>query len=76
MVNPVCIRTFANRIAAEIAQARLESAGVDAFIVADDAGGAAPYIAYVHGGARLMVGPDDAQRAEAILGEMESDPGL
>jgi hypothetical protein len=71
MSDEVCLRTFASRTDAEIAEAQLRSAGVDAYIVADDAGGAAPHIAYVSGGARLMVRREDIERAQQLLQESE-----
>jgi len=70
MSDQVCLRTFGNRTDAEIAEERLRSAGIEASVVVDDAGGAAPHIAYTTGGARLMVRERDARWADEILQEL------
>ena len=71
MSDTVCLRTFPNRTAAEFAEAALRSAGIEAFVTADDAGGAAPYVAFTTGGARLMVRRRDAERATRLLEESQ-----
>jgi hypothetical protein len=71
MSDWVCVRTFRDRIAAEAGEAVLRGAGIEASIRADDAGGAAPYIAYTTGGARLMVRNTDAARAQELLQDVQ-----
>ena len=62
----VVIRTFANRIEAELAQSALEAGEVESLIQADDAAGEAPGL-WLHG-VRLLVRADDAAHAAEILG--------
>jgi len=71
MSDWLCVRTFRDRIAAEAAEAVLRGAGIETSIRVDDAGGAAPYIAYTTGGARLMVRTADATRAQELLQDMQ-----
>jgi Putative prokaryotic signal transducing protein len=60
------IRTFINNVDAELARGALEAAGIDSMIRADDCGGTRPHLWM--GGVELLVRPDDAARAEEILG--------
>ena len=62
----VVVRTFLNRIDADLAQGALESAGIDAMVAADDAGGNRPGLWM--GGVRLLVREEDAEQAGEILG--------
>ncbi len=71
MTETVCVRTFADRIAAEAAEAVLRGAGIEAFIRSDDAGGAAPHIGYTTGGARLMVKSGELERAKQVLQDVQ-----
>ena len=59
------IGTFATRSEAEIAQGLLASAGIDASVSSDDAGGAYPFD--LSGGALLLVDEDDAEAASELL---------
>jgi hypothetical protein len=70
MSDTIAIRSFPNRIAAEAAEAVLRTAGVEAVVVSDDAGGAAPHIGYTTGGARLMVRRSQAEQARRLLDEL------
>jgi len=63
---PVRIGSYPSRLEAEMAQGLLRSAGVSAWLVADDAGGAYPF--QLSGGVQLMVDEADQQRAEDVLG--------
>ncbi len=47
----------------------LESEGIEAMVLADDAGGAYPMLQFVRG-VRLLVYREDAYRARQILKEM------
>jgi Putative prokaryotic signal transducing protein len=63
----VAVRTFLNRIEAELARSALEAAEIDAMVSADDAGGASAGL-WVSRGVRLLVRAEDVCRAEDILG--------
>ena len=63
----VVLRTFENGVQAELAKSALESADVDSFIQADDAGGMRPHLAMNR--VRLVVRSEDAEKAQAILGD-------
>jgi putative signal transducing protein len=62
--------TYATRSDAELAQTALTAAGIESVIESDDAGGAYPFD--LSGGARLLVGEDDAEDAATILGDRPS----
>ena len=62
----VVVRTFLNRIDADLAQGALEAAGIDAVISADDAEGNQPGLWM--GGVRLLVREDDLEEAGEVLG--------
>lgn len=64
----VAIRIFPSRIDAELAQGALSAAGIDAFVSGDDAGGMRPHLAVA--GFRLLVRPDDAEQAGALINEL------
>jgi len=66
----VPVATFGTRSEAEIVQGLLASAGIDASISADDAGGAYPFV--LSGGAQLLVDEDDVEAATQVLAS-ESD---
>jgi hypothetical protein len=68
--DAVVLETFPNRIEAEMAAGLLESEGVPAMVLADDAGGAYPSLQFVRG-VRLMVAAADRYRALEILKAME-----
>ena len=61
----VPMATFGTRSEAEIVQGLLASAGIDASISADDAGGAYPFV--LSGGAQLLVDEDDVKAATQVL---------
>jgi len=64
MSESVCVRKFANKMEAEVAQGVLESCGVKSVVMADDAGGMIPPLAKE---ARLMVMEEDLQKAREAL---------
>jgi putative signal transducing protein len=68
--DAVVLETFYSRIEAEMAAGLLESEGVPALVMADDAGGAYPSLQFVRG-VRLMVAAADRYRAREILQAME-----
>ncbi len=67
--DAIVLETFASRIEAEMAAGLLESEGVPAMVVADDASGALPPLQFVRG-VRLMVAAEDQYRAREILKAM------
>ena len=71
--DAIVLETYANRIEAEMAAGLLESEGVEAIVMADDAGGAYPSLQFVRG-VRLLVYREDEARAREILRDME-EPG-
>lgn len=66
MMDLITIRTFLNRVEAEIAQGALAADGIESIVSADDAGGVRPGLWM--GGVRLLVRAEDAERAERSLG--------
>jgi hypothetical protein len=62
----VKVATFNNEAEAELARGRLEEAGIQAFVAADDAGGMYPVFQMVRG-VKLLVAPVDADSAREIL---------
>ncbi len=71
--DAVVLETFSNRIEAEMAAGLLEAEGIEAMVVADDAGGAYPMLQFVRG-VRLLVDQEDEARARDILAAM-AQPG-
>ena len=65
--------TFASRYEAEFARETLRVAGIDAILLADDAGGAYAGLSFT-GQARLLVHSSDAERAKALISEASSIP--
>jgi hypothetical protein len=61
----VAVRTYLNKIDAEIAQGALEAADIESMISADDAGGLRPGLWM--GGVRLLVRVEDVDRAARVL---------
>jgi hypothetical protein len=62
----VVVRTFGNRIDAELAHSALEAADIESTIMDDDGGGTQPEL-WLRG-VTLMVRAEDAARAAEILG--------
>ncbi len=73
--NAVILETFPNRISAEMAAGLLESEGIEALVLADDAGGAYPMLQFIRG-VRLLVAPEDEAQAREILAAMAAGEGL
>jgi hypothetical protein len=61
------VARFSSRTEAEIAVARLESDGIEAFASVDDGGGAIPALDLVRG-VRILVAAENEERARASLG--------
>jgi hypothetical protein len=67
------IRTFANTIEANLAEAVLEANGIPSTLISDDAGGMMPWLHSLHP-IRLMVRGSDVELAVALLdGKAPSD---
>lgn len=64
------VRTYLNKMEAELAKGLLASEDIDALVQADDCDGMRPSLWL--SGVRLLVRPEDAARADAILGEVDS----
>jgi hypothetical protein len=62
----VVVRTYLNRVDAEIARGVLESVDIDSMITADDMGGIRPSLWMA--GVKLLVRREDAERASQTLG--------
>ena len=62
----VVIKTFLNRMDAELAKGALDANGIEALIRADDAGGTRPSL--WTGGVELLVRADDVETASIVLG--------
>jgi hypothetical protein len=61
----ITIGTYGTRDEAEVVQGLLASAGIEASIRADDAGGAFPFV--LSGGAQILVDESDAAAASELL---------
>jgi hypothetical protein len=68
----VPIATFATRSEAEIVQGLLASAGIEASVSADDAGGAYPFV--LSGRVQLLVDEHDVGAASELLATEEGAP--
>ena len=62
----VVVRTFGDRIEAELAQSALEAAGIESMVRGDDAGGVQPGL-WTGEGVALLVREDDTTTAREIL---------
>ncbi len=63
----VLVQAFASQVEADLAKSVLESAGIDAMIQADTAGGLRPHIAWSGLGFRVLVREEDAATAREVL---------
>jgi len=63
----IVVHTFASQPEAEVAKTALESAGIDAMIKADTAGGMRPHIAWSSGGFQVLVREEDVAEAREVL---------
>ena len=65
-IDLVVVRTFSNRIDADMARSALDAASIDSMIRPDDAGGMRPGL-WVGRGVEVLVRGEDAVRATEIL---------
>lgn len=62
----VVVRTFSDRIEAEIARSALEAAGIESMLRTDDAGGLRPHMSLANG-VGVVVRAEDASAAAEVL---------
>jgi len=67
MADLVTIKSFFDRMEAELARSFLEANGIPAIVTADDCGGMRPYMQLGSGGARLLVLREDAHDGLELL---------
>ena len=74
----IAIAVFTNEVEAEVARSLLDSRGIPAAVMSDDAGGMIPSLQQTTG-VRLMVSEEDADNARDILeeeyGDEDEEPG-
>ena len=63
----IVVHAFATDAEAEVAKTALESAGIDAMIKADTAGGMRPHLAWSGGGFQVLVREEDKAEAREVL---------
>src|SRR5437660_9570219 len=63
----VVVDRFASQVEADLAKTALESAGIDAMIQADRAGGMRDHLAWSGFGFKLLVRDEDAAAAQEVL---------
>ena len=73
--NLVVVQTYGSRPAADLAEGALESAGIDAMIQADAAGGMRDHLAWAGAGFKILVREEDAAAAREVLTPPEGDEG-
>jgi Putative prokaryotic signal transducing protein len=72
LARQISIGTFRTRLDAETAQGLLASAGINAWVASDDAGGAYPF--GLSGGAQVLVDESDFEAAtQVIAGRVDDD---
>lgn len=71
--DAVLVGTYPDRIAAELASSWLEAADIDFVLLADDAGGAYPFLQATRG-VKLLVAAADESRARDALATAEAEP--
>ncbi|MCH7861932.1 MAG: hypothetical protein IH998_09640 [Proteobacteria bacterium] len=74
MVPTVRVGRFLGRAEAEVARGFLEAQGIEARVLADDAAGLRPDVAFGYGGVTLAVHPDDVELAEELLAAADATP--
>ena len=63
----VLVESFATQVEADLAKSMLESAGIDAMIQADRAGGMRDHLAWSGFGFKVLVREEDADTAREVL---------
>lgn len=67
MKDLICVKTYTNRVEAELAKGFLKTSSIEAIVSADDCGGVRPELGLGTGGVRLLVKKEDIQRALKVL---------
>ena len=70
----VVVRTYFDRVEAELAHSALEAAGIDSVVRGDDAGGLRPDLSMTRGVA-VLVREEDVDEADDVLGAAEPGGG-
>jgi predicted Fe-Mo cluster-binding NifX family protein len=73
--HQIVLEKFFNRLEAEMAAGILEAEGIEAVVLADDAGGAYPPLQMARG-VRLLVAAEDEARARDLLAAWRQGPPL
>ena len=68
--SAVVVESFPEKTFAEAVAALLATEGIESIVVADDAGGVLPNLDFARG-VRLMVAPEDAERARELLAPVD-----
>jgi len=68
MAQSTVLRTFADELQAQLAQAVLDAHGIPSVVVRDDGGGTMPWLQLLHP-VKLLVREDDAAEASRLLDE-------
>jgi hypothetical protein len=74
MADLVCLQEFGSRMEAVIAREILEARNLQAAVFADDGGGVFQGVLFSRGVARLMVHPEDVDRARQVLEQLRRPP--
>ena len=69
----VVVRTFSDRIEAELAHSALEAAGIDSMLRTDDIAGLRPHMSLSNGVA-ILVRAEDAEAASDVLSADQTRP--
>ncbi len=69
MSNLVCVKTFADRLQADMTRSSLEANGITASVSANDRGGMRPDLAFTSGGVKLFVIDENAAKALEVLND-------
>jgi len=72
--NLVVVQSYGSQPEAALAKSALESAGIDAMIQADTAGGMREHLAWSGGGFKILVREEDALAARDVLSLPPSTP--
>ena len=66
------LKSYNRELEAEMAKELLENEGIRAMVVSDDCAGMYPQFQSQSKGVRLLVAPDDLEKAREVLGVMEA----
>lgn len=72
LIDGVVVETFSDKAFAQAAISLLESEGIEAELISDDAGGELPNLDFASG-VQVMVAAADADRARAVLNSAADD---